>query len=97
MLKYTVLSLTYTALLEDIGVGVKAAHQGSASCSLGCIQLYTAPIRCSFALHQCKVSLIFQSLHNFHLRPDQKAIIILMTIMTITMMIIYKLILSDKR
>ena len=89
MLKYTVLSLTYTALLGDIGDGVKAAHQGSVSCSSGCVQLRTAPIRCSFALRQCKVSLIFQSLHNFHLRPDQKAIIMLMTIMMIMMMIIH--------
>ena len=78
-----------TELLGDIGVGVIAAHQGSVSCSLGCTRLHTAPVRCTFALRQCKVSLIFQSLHNFHLRPDQKAIIMLMTIMMIMMMIIH--------
>ena len=95
-----------TELLGDIGVGVIAAHQGSVSCSLGCcVQLHiaplhctdkmfvcTAPVRCTFAVHQCKVSLIFQSLHNFHLRPDQKAIIMLMTTKTIMKMKIYKLI-----
>ena len=41
MLKYTVLSLTYTALLGDVAVGMyTAAPQGSVSRSLECI-LYT--------------------------------------------------------